>query len=127
MLPRCDRLWPDAYWRAERYVAVEVDDPGQMNLAFDDGKGSTTTLVGPTVFAVGADDRYIVVQQHPATDGFGHYNREVTNYFIIDRTDSSDIRERKRGVSGPLSDQDFREKSAALKLPPFQKVFRDLQ
>ena len=127
MLPRCDRLWPDACWRSERYVAVEVDDPGQMNLAFDMRSGSTITLVGPTVFAIGADQHYIVVKQHPATDGFGHYNREVTNYSIVERTSSSDVRERQRGILGPLSEQDFRSRVATLKLPTFQKVFRDLQ
>ena len=127
MLPRCDRMWPDVYWRSERYVAMEVDTPGQMNLAFDNRGGISLGLVGPTVFAVGADDRYIVVKQHPAKDGFGHYDASVTNYFYIERTDSPDFRERQRRVVGPLSEQDFHERAAALKLPSFQKVFRDLQ
>ena len=120
-------MWPDVYWRSERYVAMEVDSPGQMNLAFDGGRGNTVGLVGPTVFAVGADDRYIVVKQHPATDGFGHYDHSVTNYFYIERTDSPDYRERQRRVTGPLSEQEFAQSAAALKLPSFHNVFRDLQ
>ena len=127
MLPRCDRMWPDVYWRRERYIAMEVDTPGQMNLTFDNRKGISLGLVGPTVFAVGADDRYIVVKQHPATDRFGHFDRSVTNYFYIERTSSSDFRERQRRVIGPLSEQDFRERAVTLKLPSFQKTFRDLQ
>ena len=127
MLPRCERMWPDVYWRSERYVAMEVDTPGQMNLAFDARDGISLGLVGPTVFAVGADDRYIVVKQHPATDGFGHYNQSVTNYFYIERTVSPDFRERQRRVIGPLSEQEFHERAATLKVPSFQKIFRDLQ
>jgi hypothetical protein len=83
--------------------------------------------VGPTVFAVGANYRYIVVKQHPATNGFGDYNRAVTNYFYIERTDSSDFRERERRVTGSLSEEEFQRRAETLKLPPFQKVFRDLQ
>jgi hypothetical protein len=120
-------MWPDVYWRSERYVAMEVDTPGQMHLAFDNRDGTSLGLVDATVFAVGADTRYIVVKQHPATDGFGHFDRSVTNYFYIERTDSSDFRERQRRVIGPLSEQDFRGRAAALKLPSFQKTFRDLQ
>ena len=71
---------------------MEVDSPEQMDLAFDARDGTAMGLVGPTVFALGADDRY-----------------------------------RQRRVTGPLSEQEFHERAASLKLPPFQKVFRDLQ
>jgi hypothetical protein len=120
-------MWPDVYWRSERYVAMEVDTPGQMNLAFDGGRRNTLGLVGPTVFAVGADDRYIVVKQHPATDGFGHYDQSVTKYFYIERTTSPDFRERQSRVTGPLSEREFQQRAAKLQLPSFQKIFRDLQ
>ena len=127
MLPRCDRMWPDVYWRSERYVAMEVDSPEQMDLAFDTRDGSAMGLVGPTVFAVGADDRYIVVKQHPAKDAASAGDRSRTNYFYIERTNSPDFRERQRRVIGPLTEEEFRERATALKLPSFQKVFRDLQ
>ena len=127
MLPRCDRRWPDVYWRSERYVAMEVDSSEQMHIAFDERDGTAMGLVDSTVFAVGADDRYIVVKQHPAKDAFSAGDRSLTNYFYIERTDSPDFRERQRRVTGPLSEQEFSGRAATLKLPPFQKVFRDLQ
>jgi len=98
-----------------------------MQLAFDKGHASTIGLVGPTVFALGANEHYIVVKQHPATDGFGHYNRSVTNYFIVERTESFDLQEQLKRVSGPLSVQEFQQRSETLTLPAFQKTFRDLQ
>jgi hypothetical protein len=106
---------------------MEVDSPEQMNLAFDTRDGITMGLVGPTIFAVGADDRYLVVKQHPAKDALHGGDRSQTNYFYIERTDSPDFRERQRRVMGPLSEREFRQRADALKLPPFQKVFRDLQ
>ena len=120
-------MWPDVYWRSERYVAMEVDSPEQRDLAFDTRDGSAMGLVGPTVFAVGADDRYIVVKQHPAKDASSAGDRSRTNYFYIERTDSPDFRERQRRVTGPLTEEEFRGRATALKLPSFQKVFRDLQ
>lgn len=127
MLPRCDRMWPDVYWRSERYVAMEVDSPEQMSLSFDTQGFGAMGLVDATVFAVGADDHYIVVKQHPAKDAFSAGDRSRTNYFYIERTTSPDFRERQRRVHGPFSEQDFRKYAEDLKLPSFQKVFRDLQ
>jgi hypothetical protein len=123
----CDRLWPDVTWRSDRYITAEVDSRGQMNLGFDTQDGSWQTLVGPTVFGVGADEKHIVVKQHPSTDGFGHYDRSVTNYFVVERTRSSDFRERQRLVKGPMTEEEFKRLAAATSLPPFQKVFGDLQ
>lgn len=127
MLPRCDRLWPDVYWRSDRYVALEIDSPEQMSIAFDVQGGSPMTLIGPTVFAVGADAHYIVAKQHPAKDALTPGDRSRTNFFYIERTASSGVQEQQRRVAGPLSEQEFRERAAALKLPPFQTVFRDLE
>ena len=64
----CNGLWLDTYWRSEKYVMLAVDARSQMNLAFDLGNGTAVSLVGPTVFSVGADDKHIVVKQHPAKD-----------------------------------------------------------
>lgn len=43
-----------------------------MNLSFDLGNGTAVGLVGPTVFSVGADDKHVVVKQHPSRDPFGY-------------------------------------------------------
>ena len=126
LLVGCDRLWPDAYWRSERYVLLAIDTKGQMNLSFDLGNGTAVGLVDPTVFSIGADERYIVVQQHPKLDNFGHFNRSLTNYFVIERTSTNRWAERKGRVRGPLTEEQFQKLTSNLKLPPFTKVFNDL-
>src|SRR6266404_4995875 len=91
LLSGCDRDWPDAHWRAERYVLLEIDSESQMSLSFDLQDGTSLGLVGPTVYAVGADEKFIVLKQHPAKDPFGStFDRGVTNYFIVRRTLSTD-------------------------------------
>ncbi|SRR6266540_2620820 len=122
----CDGLWLDTYWRSEKYVLVAVDARGQMNLGFDLGNGMTVGLVGPTVFAVGADDKHIVVKQHPSRDPFGDSSdRTTTNYFIVARTTSPEIAERQKGVRGPLTQKEFEALTTVLSLPQFSKTFED--
>ena len=77
------------------------------------------SLVAPTVFAVGADAKYIVVKQHPATNQAATmFDRSITNYFIVGRD---------KGVRGPLKKEEFDRLTASLSLPAFTKIFDDLQ
>jgi len=128
LLVGCNGLWLDTYWRSEKYVLLAVDARGQMNLAFDLGNGTAVGLVGPTVFSVGADDKHIVVKQHPSKDSFGSsFDRSATHYFIVARTTSAEIAEREKGVRGPLTATEFAALRTALSLPPFSKTFTDLE
>ncbi len=128
LLVGCNGLWLDTYWRSERYVLLAVDARGQMNLAFDLGNGTAVGLVGPAVYSVGADDKHIVVKQHPSKDPFGSsFDRSTTHYFIVARTTSAEIAEREKGVRGPLTATEFATLTAALSLPPFSKTFTDLE
>ena len=69
--------------------------------------GWVGSLVGPTVFAVGADAHYVVAQQHPSANGV-HFDRAVTNYFIVDRS-TEPVRGRRDTLQifGPLSKAEF--------------------
>jgi hypothetical protein len=97
-----------------------------MNLSFDLENGTAAGLVGPTVFSIGANERYIVVQQHPSTDHFGHFNRSITNYFVVERTSDNRWTERKKLVKGPLNQEQFQRLALNLGLPTFTKGFNDL-
>lgn len=98
-----------------------------MDLSFDSRGSGLVTLVGPTVFSVGINDRFVVVKQHPSADGT-HFDRTVTNYFIVDRrTDSIEDPGRKPKILGPLARADFEHLSHVLPLPHFSKSFRTLE
>jgi hypothetical protein len=127
LLVGCNGLSLDEYWRSERYVLIAIDAKGQMNLSFDKGDGSALGLVGATVFSIGADDKHIVVKQHPKTDSFGHFDRSKTNYFVVERTASGSWADRKKGVRGPLSGEEFKKLASTVSLPAFTKTFNDLQ
>jgi hypothetical protein len=124
----CDGLSLDKYWRSERYVLLAIDAKSQMNLAFDLKNGTALGLVGPTVFSIGADDKYIVLKQHPATDHHASsVDRSVTKYFIVERTQSPEFRDRKKRVRGPMEKEEFEKLATSLSLPSFNKTFPDLE
>jgi hypothetical protein len=123
---------PDIEWRSGQYIVQDVDARGQMDLGVDVGNGTSFTLVGPTVFSIGADDRYIVVKQHPGTDAFGHFDRSATHYFIVDRSvrldppDDPSAAAMQKAIRGPLGEANFKKLSATLALPAFTITFDDL-
>lgn len=124
----CDKLWLDSYWRSDRYVLLAVDAKSQMTLSFDLQDGSALGLVGPTIFSIGSDDKYIVVKQHPATNAVASsFDRSITNYFIVERNHSSQYEDRQKGVRGPLKKEEFDRLRSSLSLPPFTKTFNDLE
>ena len=127
ILTGCDALSPDTYWSSGDYELVGIDAKGQMILAVNlhDG-GSIGIVVGPTVFALGADDHYIVVKQHPAKDSFGNFDQSVTHYFIVTRI-SGTPEEKEKGVRGPLAKNEIDRLAVSNFRPRFTKTFRDLE
>ena len=115
----CNEYALDTEWRSGNYKLIAIDTRGQMSLI--DTSDKSWEGIGPTVFSVGADDRFVVVAQHPSTNGFGEFDRSVTRYFIVERTDG------KRGVRGPLGKEEFDRLAVSLSLPKFTKTFDDLK
>ncbi len=126
ILTGCDALSPDTYWSSGDYELVAIDTKGQMMLAVDLHNGGSIGIVGPTVFALGADDHHIVVKQHPAKGSFGNFDESITHYFIVTRI-SGTANEKEKGVRGPLSKDEFDRLAVSNSLPQFTKTFRDLE
>jgi hypothetical protein len=119
----CDALSPDTYWGSGDHELIAIDTKGQMMRGVDLHNGGSIGIVGPTVFALGADDHYIVVKQLPSTDRFGHFNLTVTHYFIVTRIPGT----AEEKVRGPFSKDEFDRVAVSNSLPPFAKIFKDLE
>ena len=115
----CNEYALDTEWRSGDYRLIAIDTRGQMSLINTSDK--SWEGIGPTVFSIGADEKFIVVAQHPSTNAFGKFDRAVTHYFIVERADW------KRHVRGPLNKKEFNELEANLSLPKFTKTFDDLK
>ena len=115
----CNEYALDTEWRSGSYRLIAIDTRGQMELI--DTNDKSWEGIGSTVFSIGADDKFIVVAQHPSTSAFGEFDRSITRYFIVERAD------KKKGVRGPLSKEEFDRLAASLLLPKFSKTFDDLK
>lgn len=116
ILTACSKWSIDTEWKSGSFRLIAVDVKSQMSLIHE---GSPVSLVGPTIFAVGADEKHIVLKQHPVLDSNGtKFDRATTSYFIVGRD---------KGVRGPLTKEEFEALSTSLSLPPFTKVFEDLR
>ncbi len=113
----CNDYALDTEWRSGNFRLIAIDTRGQMSLI--DTSDKSWEGIGPTVFSIGADDRFFVVAQHPSTNAFGEFDRSVTRHFIVERT--------KRGIQGPLGRDEFDKLAASQSLPKFTKTFDDLK
>ena len=108
-------------WRDGPYELLWIDVSEQTSLNYDlDRDGGSLGLVDWTVFAVGSNDRYIVVKQHPQG------NKAMTNYFIVDKSEVVPT-DPIRAVLGPLTQAEFSTQTRSLHLPKFSKVLSSLE
>lgn len=105
------------------YRLVAVDETEQMLLCRDLGGGCAGDgLGGQTVFAAGANKRYIALAIHPKSD------HDKTDYYYLIRS-PHEAEDGGRGaiLKGPLNQNEFSRAKRNLALPQFQRVFDELK
>jgi hypothetical protein len=124
IVPACNKWSIDTNWKSDGYRLIAIDTRSQMCLIYEK---DNSALIGPTIFAVGSNKKYIVIKQHPETDQVtDNFDRSVTNYFIVERRGGS-FDHRQAGVRGPLKKEAFEKLAVSLSLPEFSKTFDDLK
>ncbi len=113
----------------KNYFLIAIDTHEDMSLSYSlKDQGSFIAIVPGTVFAVGYNDQFIVVKQHPREFPKAP-DRSTTNYFIIPLINRINPSEDKN-VIGPLTTREFKAKSIELGIPKsleFTKVFNELE
>jgi hypothetical protein len=109
------------------YFLEALDIKDQMTLYVNiDGQG--IGVVPQTVFAVGLDDSFIIIKQHPQ-DSLHHINVSVTNFYIVPlKMRVSPTME--LNVIGPMQEEEFKEKRKSLGIADsldFTRTFKDLE
>lgn len=110
------------------YKLVAVDSREQMVVcrALEGGNCAGDGLPGPTVFAAGGDDRYLVIARHP-TDFAEPVNKAITEYYYAERSANEGEQRSRPTVHGPLDKAQFDAEARRLGLPGFSIVFKDLE
>ena len=129
MLAGCLPFW--SFVHAERldgpYRLVAVDTMEQMVIcrSSPDGGGDCIGdgLPSETVFAAGANQRYLVAARHAPDDPF----RRAEFYYVIRTPDEAERGVPRSNVVGPLTELEFDRARARLGLPEFSRTFDELR
>ena len=110
------------------YHLVAVDEMGQMSLCreLDDGNCAGDGLPDETVFAAGADQRFVTLARHPRKWP-DPADRSTTEYYYLIRTSTEARGLPPENVKGPLTQQQFELEKRRLGLPDFSRVFNELK
>lgn len=112
------------------YYLVASDDEHQLGLGYHTSEDEDTfgEIVPATVFAVGFNENYFILKQHPYI--FAKPPKtNITNFYILRNQKSFNFRTRE-GVYGPLTYDQFTLKRHELGIPDslsFNIVYKDLE
>lgn len=109
------------------YYISAIDIKQNMLIGFKDGKYGIG-IISPTVFAVGQNEEFIIVKQHPK-NLLDSYYRDTTYYFIIPLKDKIS-ESAEKNLIGPMSKIEFDKKRREFEIPDdllFTFVFHDLE
>ena len=109
------------------YTLQPVEQNSQMIVAYDQGGGNYIGRVEESVFAVGANARYVVAARHPHEPGYSPVDKSATEYFYIDRAADRPMADPSLAVRGPLDAQTFEAEKRRLGLPAFSREIAALK
>jgi len=114
----------------DNYFLVAADASEWTSLSYhEDNEGANySSLIEATVFAVGYNDNYMIVKQHPCTLP-NPPDKNITNFYILPLKEGMNWRT-KNGLMGPLTEQEFNAKRKELGIPKdltFTKLLKNLE
>jgi hypothetical protein len=107
-------------------IATDIDEDLSLSYCDPSDKSGCVGIIIPTVFAVGYNKDYIIVQQHPRVFP-DPPNKRITNYFILPVNYKSKRWGDNFGLVGPLTSEEFNKKRKELGIPDSLKftIVRD--
>lgn len=126
LLAGCDVVGDEVLSEPYRFLAI--DSSANMIICRSTPGGGCVGeyLPRPTVFAAGANAKYVVIARHPADANGQNTNRAVTEYYFVVRRPADDF-QRQEDVTGPLTRAEFDAATKRLNLPGFSRVYRGLE
>ena len=105
-----------------KLVAIDIREDMAMCWSLDGGGCVGDGLPGPTLFAAGFNDKYIVAAVHPGS------RKDVTQFFYVVRDpQNEDKLLPQHTIKGPLSQSEFEVERSRLSLPGFTRTFSKLK
>ncbi len=98
------------------YYLIATDTEDGLDLSFHEPSDDQNyaTIISATVFAIGFNDKFIIVKQHPRTFP-NPPDMNITNYYILPLKKEIDWKS-KNGLIGPLTLDEFNKKRKELNI-----------
>lgn len=111
----------------ENYYLIAGDEPAGTFLSYHESSegNNFSGLIEATVFAVGYNDKYMLIKQHPRAFP-NQPDKKITNYYILPLKKGMDWRT-KNGLVGPLTLEQFTEKRKELNIPDEVKFTKEIE
>lgn len=112
------------------YYLIAIDNIDQCGISYhkpSDGP-DYGLIITETVFAVGYNNNFMIIKQHPRTWP-SPPNKKITNYYILPIKNEMNWRT-NNGLIGPLTEGEFIENRKKLQIPEtlsFTKVIKELE
>lgn len=108
------------------YYLSAIDVKEDMSIGFQDGDYGIG-IISATVFAVGQNDDFIIVKQHPRLFS-SEMDKSVTMYFIVPLKMKIN-KTQEKNIYGPLTKEEFEQKRKELNIESldFTIVFKELE
>jgi hypothetical protein len=119
LMSSCGLFDSGTNWRSGQFEVLWIDVDSQSSLVYRLDGSSSIGIVGPCVFAAGANVEFVAVEQMPPD------RREGIKYFVISKASYDPVHERGDAVVGPLSGEDFRAIGARVHLPPLKEFMSE--
>jgi hypothetical protein len=105
-------------WQSGDYEVYWIDLPSELTLGrkLQDGSNSIGR-VGPQVFAVGSDDRWVVAARYPDGD------KTNAEYFYFEKSTDRPYKNSDQVVLGPFNEKEFEALKRRHGLPNRSKYF----
>jgi hypothetical protein len=102
-------------WKSGRFMVYWIDLDSSSSLGYRYNDTSVQGIVEACVFAVGDDEKNIVVAQRPTEQP------EVVNYYVVSKGKFS-TRDPQAAVVGPMTEPEYRDLAAKSGLPKMKEV-----
>lgn len=104
-------------WKSGHYEIYWIDQPNDLVLGRDLGRQGRIGRVMSQVYAVGEDEKWIVVARYPDGD------RTIREFFYFNKNLDGDYKNAEDIVEGPFTRAEFRKKKLKYNLPSWSEYF----
>lgn len=104
-------------WKSGKYQVYWIDISSDLMLGLNLEDGNSIGRVGPQIFAVGEDDKWIVAARYPNGD------RSKKEFFYFSKSADHPHKNADEIVLGPFTDDEFHKHKARLSLPDWDQYF----